>query len=634
MAYVGQNYMLVKHSPENENIIMTINWRGREVNMDRRKNETIDTTITRLKRSLQKLDNVQHKQSYNLMEQAQFYGGGPQPQWGPYQGGYMDPAHLPNHLVASGGTSTGLGIDQLDKSMPDKYTISFMTSSFQPFDGETLLQDVAKNASFLSINDTLLQIYINVYRIFDVKVSSKAMVGCPVTVSIQSDGPLGYADVMVDWWNELGQLLHRGPIYVPHEEMVYNVVKVTVSHKKLKWNVIESDYCQILDAPNNRWQYERIMLFNAAPVSSTTSPLQSDIRDLRVMSFNILSPTYVATEEAIQRFFPYCPHEWLDSSYRNPLILREILMLKPQVLCLQECATSAYRDHIEPVLGQHYYSWLTIKSTTSDEGCCLFIKKDVFDVVDVQSLMFKEQILKQEYSDVLDRIGANSWLNYNEQTYFSKYHTVFQMSCLRNKLDEKKNYLFLANTHLYFHPNGRHIRLLQTYVFLNELEHFKKRCAEQYGFDLETESSTIICGDFNSFSSEGAVHLMVNGWVPYNHEDFDFGLLYGHERFIPGEQSGQYLATRRSGVTYYPLDSCERLEVQNCQGYQDAYSGQELPFTNFVKTFHGTLDYIFHSKNLTVKRCMPGITKREAQEYEGLPSKIYPSDHISIAVDF
>ncbi|ORM40641.1 putative phosphodiesterase [Babesia sp. Xinjiang] len=629
---LGTNYALFKAYPDSENVTITLSWLGHEVNMDRKRNEPIGTTITRLKRSLQKFVNVTSKGDKNAVSDRN----------APSTSGVQVKASQDSGVKTkgeSGPTSTvdpsssGLASQEAGPKVPGNFSISFMTNTFKPFDLQQTLVEVAHEASFLSINDTLLKIFNNIFRVMDVKIGHKAVVGCPVTVAIHTDGPCNYKDLLVEWLDEKDQPLYKGTVYIPPEAMNRRRMKVRVSHKKMTWNIVESKFCKVVDAPRNRWQHERVAHFNSAPVATTADPMQSDVRDLRVMSFNILSPTYVSTDEAIQRFFPYCPREWLDSCYRNPLILREILMVKPHILCVQECATSAYRDYIEPILGSQYHSWLTIKNTTSDEGCCIFLQRGIFDILESQSLTFKEEVRKPEYREVLARIGVGNWLNYNEVTYFNRYHTIFQMLCLKNTLDDKNNYLFLANTHLYFHPNGRHIRLLQTYVMLNELERFKERCAQRYGFDIDTESSTIICGDFNSFKTEGTFHLMANGWVPYNHEDFDFGLKYVHEKFNPSQQRAPFHFTR-SGTVYYPLETKERLEVENCKGYQDAYSGRELPFTNYVKTFNGTLDYIFHSKNLKVKRCMPGISEKDAQEFEGLPSKIYPSDHISIAVDF
>ncbi|KAK1938323.1 endonuclease/exonuclease/phosphatase family protein [Babesia divergens] len=634
MSYFGNNYVLIRSPEGGDKINITINWAGREVNLDRQKTETLKTAITRLKRSLRKTTGRQPKQvehitdPYLLCDPTCL-------SWKKSEEGEKCPTPHTMHMsVDSDATVTGQIAQGCTTTLDDEYSILFMTNIFKPFDESETLEVVAENTCFISINDTLLQVYKNIFRILDVSIGQKALIGCPASLNIRSEGPWRYEDITVEWLDENEHVLHRGPIYIPSENMGGRNIKARVRHNQLKWNHAESLFCQVVNIPKNMWQHDRIAAFNSSPVNSTLSPLQSDLRDLRVMSFNILSPTYVATEEAIERFFPYCSAEWLDCTYRNPLILREILMLKPQILCLQECSTGAYHDYMEPVLGQDYNSWLTIKSHASDEGCCMLLQKGMFDILDVQNISFKEEIRKPEYDDALTRIGARNWVNYNADTYFSRYHTIYQMGCFRNTLDSKKNYIFVTNTHLYFHPHGRHIRILQTYVLLNELERFKRRCAEKYGFDILEESSTIICGDFNSFNTEGAFQLMSQGWIPCNHPDFEFGSRFGQEKFNPSDHSDA-----RDRESYPDLDpsnpmSEDRLEVENYQGYEDAYRGRELPFTNYVKTFHGTLDYIFHSTNLKVKRCMPGISEAEAKQFEGLPSQIYPSDHLSIAVDF
>ncbi|CDR95346.1 endonuclease/exonuclease/phosphatase family protein, putative [Babesia bigemina] len=631
MPPIGYNYALVKASSDSDNITITLNWNGRELNLDRKKSETLNVTLARLKRSLQKNSNPLSKRQTNVIDvELCDQPTGKCEMWRkPKKTTDMCDTSIMESTIENSMSASLTAIT----TVVGDYSISFLTNMFKPIEEDKTLEEVIQNASFISVNDTLIQVHTNVFRVQEVRVGPRAMVGCPVSLHVESDGHWRN-DVYVEWLDEKGCILHHGPIYVPTEDMEGRHIKARVSHKQLRWNVVNSNYCEVFDSPKNRWQQERIVAFNNAPVKNSLLHLQSKQGGIRVMSFNILSPTYVSNEEAIDRFFPYCSPEWLDSSFRNPLILREILLVNPQVICLQECSTSAYREYMEPILSQNYHAWLTIKNQASDEGCCMFLQKGVFDVLEVQGISFKEEIIKPEYRGVLTRIGAANWLNYDPDTYFNRYHTIFQMCCVRNKLDDGGGVLFLANTHLYFHPHGRHIRLLQAYVLLNELERFKRQCGNKHSFDVNVESSTIICGDFNSFNTEGTFQIITNGWVPYDHEDFDYGLKFGYERFNPNEHNAKFPRGRKEENASRRSDSEERLEVPNCTGYQDSYGGEELPFTNFVKTFSGTLDYIFHSKNLQVKRCMPGISQEDAEEFEGLPSKLYPSDHISIAVDF
>lgn len=43
------------------------------------------------------------------------------------------------------------------------------------------------------------------------------------------------------------------------------------------------------------------------------------------MSYNILAGDYTKTKEAKNDMYPYCAAHIIDSSYRNPLLLRELM---------------------------------------------------------------------------------------------------------------------------------------------------------------------------------------------------------------------------------------------------------------------------------------------------------------------
>lgn len=45
---------------------------------------------------------------------------------------------------------------------------------------------------------------------------------------------------------------------------------------------------------------------------------------IRIVSYNLLASVYTRTKEAKNDMFPYCPEEFIVSSYRNPLLLSEL----------------------------------------------------------------------------------------------------------------------------------------------------------------------------------------------------------------------------------------------------------------------------------------------------------------------
>jgi mRNA deadenylase 3'-5' endonuclease subunit Ccr4 len=63
-------------------------------------------------------------------------------------------------------------------------------------------------------------------------------------------------------------------------------------------------------------------------------------------------------------------------------------------------------------------------------------------------------------------------------------------------------------------------------------------------------------------------------------------------------------------------------------------TSKNIPYTNYVPVFKELLDYIFISKDhLEVVTLAPMPTAEELEEETALPSSVFPSDHLSIAID-
>lgn len=57
-------------------------------------------------------------------------------------------------------------------------------------------------------------------------------------------------------------------------------------------------------------------------------------------------------------------------------------------------------------------------------------------------------------------------------------------------------------------------------------------------------------------------------------------------------------------------------------------------FTNYTAEFSGMLDYIFvDARRLSVKQVVPMPSKEEVSLHTGLPSVVFPSDHIAQICD-
>lgn len=77
----------------------------------------------------------------------------------------------------------------------------------------------------------------------------------------------------------------------------------------------------------------------------------------------------------------------------------------------------------------------------------------------------------------------------------------------------------IANTHLYFHPDADHIRLLQIGLFMLYIKHIRTELETELNISND-KLSLIFCGDFNSVPECGIYKLMTEQFVPDNFVDF------------------------------------------------------------------------------------------------------------------
>lgn len=95
--------------------------------------------------------------------------------------------------------------------------------------------------------------------------------------------------------------------------------------------------------------------------------------------------------------------------------------------------------------------------------------------------------------------------------------SLSQVTVLKSKSLEK--YLIVANTHLYFHPDADHIRLLQIGFFMLYVKHIWHKTIDDLKLN-EQQISIIFCGDFNSVPECGIYKLMTEKFVPDDFIDF------------------------------------------------------------------------------------------------------------------
>lgn len=191
--------------------------------------------------------------------------------------------------------------------------------------------------------------------------------------------------------------------------------------------------------------------------------------------------------------------------------------------------------------------------------------------------------------------------------------------------------VIVVNTHIHWDPQFRDVKLVQVALLIDEVEKIANSFAK-YPPRPPTMSPTtstangpnatennassrpppiysdgtkiplVLCGDFNSLPESGVYEFLSTGVVASNHPDF-MAHTYGK----------------------YTSDG-----LRHKLGLQSAYSiAGEIPFTNFVPTFLGVIDYIwFSTGNLTLNAVLGEIDKSYLKKVVGFPNAHFPSEYV------
>lgn len=254
--------------------------------------------------------------------------------------------------------------------------------------------------------------------------------------------------------------------------------------------------------------------YNAFEEKQKFTPTRLDGAQFRVMSYNLLADYYADSEKSRTELFPYCPPFALAIDYRKLLFIREILGYHADICCFQEVDAKVFDLDLTICLGNDGMEGLLQKKGSTSEGVATFYHRDKFSLVQSYGFNLGENIPKQPYfQELYEKIKGNEKLCER----MLALSTALQVTVLKSKVNDQ--YLIVANTHLYFHPDADHIRLLQIGFFMLYVKHIYRSTIADLNLS-EQQMSIIFCGDFNSVPECGIYKLMTEQFVPDDFIDF------------------------------------------------------------------------------------------------------------------
>ncbi|XP_011313372.1 2',5'-phosphodiesterase 12 isoform X2 [Fopius arisanus] len=327
----------------------------------------------------------------------------------------------------------------------------------------------------------------------------------------------------------------------------------------------------------------------------TTTRL-TGISHFRITSYNILADTYANSDYSRQYLFPYCPSYALAMDYRKLLIVKELIGYNSDILCLQEVDKKVYECDLMPALSSLNYSGTFTTKGDTREGLAVFYDQNRFQMLDKKCIVMGKNIeVNQAFSRIWDKIH-----NEKARQCFLERNTSLLIVTLQSR-NNPSEILIIGNTHLYFHPDADHIRLLQSYFALTQCQSIV-----EYNNKIHSGKrvSLILSGDFNSTPADGIYELVTKKHIGGDHVNWK--------------------SNPEQIIENIPLS--HTLSLASACGTPD--------YTNFTVDFADCLDYIFYqTNNLQVTQVVPMPSKEELSLHKAIPSIVFPSDHVAICAD-
>ncbi|KAK7119038.1 hypothetical protein R3I94_021026 [Phoxinus phoxinus] len=318
----------------------------------------------------------------------------------------------------------------------------------------------------------------------------------------------------------------------------------------------------------------------------------TDDSSLRVVSYNILADIYAQTDLSKTVLYPYCAPYALEMDYRQNLIKKELSGYNADIICLQEVDKGAFLDSLSPALDAFGLEGVFKIKDRQYEGLATYFRRSKLKLLEQCDVVLREALTADPlHRELLEKVSTNPGLKEKIETR----STVLQVTILQSLCDPSR-ILCVGNTHLYWHPKGGNIRLVQIAV---ALKHMKQVVMEKH-----PGARLIFAGDFNSTPSSGLFQLVCEGSVSENHDDWASN---GPEEQIQAALTHPFQLASACGVPAY---------------------------TNYVGGFQGCLDYIFVEPHvLEVEQVIPPPSHEEVTTALALPSVSHPSDHIAQVCD-
>ncbi|PFH36489.1 endonuclease/exonuclease/phosphatase family protein [Besnoitia besnoiti] len=720
--------LLVTQNSADRKLLLTFVWQGSRINLDRSCDEPLERLLQRLRISCKKATQKKEKEGgktaktkASRKERKRDETSSPSGSTAAFGEGLSPEANtatkqaedLPQLYLRRKDGTVASGDDACGAAFERGAFVCFSSSAPRPVSSDgaeergeqnTLAEKKSRTGEPSRLEDGVeyaLRVVWDPPVVRSIYVPQAVYTGCPVLVCLATEHA-SEDDMVIEWRyadsGPDGAVIHRGWHYTPTASDEGKIFAVTAYHPQYRAFAVTLVLPPVLVCPALAWHVERVRALRpptreAASAPTVHSPAwpSSTSGGLRVCSFNILAGAYARTPHAVQAMYPYCSGHHLDLHHRRALLGKELRLLDADIVALQECSSSLYSSFFAPLFKEDYETFLHCKfNARVKEGCALLVRRNMFSVLKEGHIVFQKEFLENPRFDDLRAQLRHKWPRFESEvlpnlTTVMQYAVLKRREAAQGENPELPRTLIVANTHLFFHPYARHVRLLQLYVMSHVIKDLRE------AFAAEQLPSVVLCGDFNCQPGTGGIKLLKDGGVPAHLDDWLDGLSFrweadedagAEEEEEQGDKkanggapeagakgtaknvSDDHISPRAAPAAFSdaasaatsPAQAPEQeettagrkeetsaaenvanpgvaLQLPGGLDLQDCYAAAPLAFSNFVCGFRATLDYIYASGDFEVAARLPGVSEEAVSAHGGLPCHAYPSDHLAIAVD-
>ncbi|KAK9105705.1 hypothetical protein Scep_022549 [Stephania cephalantha] len=342
-----------------------------------------------------------------------------------------------------------------------------------------------------------------------------------------------------------------------------------------------------------------------------------------VVSYNILG-----VENALKHpdLYDGVPPRFLEWERRRRLIRKEIKRYSPSILCFQE--VDRFFDLAEVLKEDGFGGVYKARTGDACDGCAIFWKEEKFTLLHQESIEFNQFDLRNNVAQF-----CILKMNVNHSSTDGNPHSSLSLPTRS---------IIVGNTHMLFNPNRGDIKLGQIRLFVERAYKLSK----EWG-----DIPVVISGDFNSTPKSAIYQYLASS---------ELNLLLHDRRRISGQVDCSSSCRTFTASTvnvnrsltfrwneeelYLAAGSIVDTHLYHKLRLSSAYAGVPGNFktrdgdgeplaTSYHSKFMGTVDYIWHSKELVPVRVVETLPIDNLRKTGGLPSKKWGSDHLSLVCE-